>query len=131
MDVIARAERRYRELVPDDLIGARQTERNRRLSASRVEAWITNYVVPAIEEVWERRVFREHATWPQRSLVPGADAEQRAAVERVDAALAAEATALRRLSRNKLVARQLDRVHRNVADERDREASTTDGTRTW
>ena len=51
MDVIERAQRRYRELVPDELVSAKPAERARRLPASRIEAWITNYVIPAIEEV--------------------------------------------------------------------------------
>ena len=125
MDVIERAQRRYRELVPDDLVGAKTAERDRRLSASRIEAWVTSYVIPAIEEVWERPAFREHATWPQRSLVAGADTDERAAIERVDTTLVAEAKALRGLLRNKLVVRRLDTMHREAAARRNEATSTT------
>ena len=48
MDVFERAHRRYCEVVPDDLVGAKPARRRQRISAPKIEAWITDYVVPAI-----------------------------------------------------------------------------------
>ena len=110
MNRIERAERRYRDIVTDELVSMAPETRYRRMPVAKILAWIDNYVLPAIEEVYQRPLFRDHATWPQRVLARGADTSEHAAVERVDRALVTEAQALRRLMRNRLVARMLDEM---------------------
>ena len=110
MDRLELAERRYRDIVADNLPGMERGKRYWGMPTSKLLAWIDDYVVPAIEEVYQRPQFRDHATWPQRVLVKGADTPERAAVERVDRALVAEAKALCKLPRNRLVARALEEM---------------------
>ena len=110
MDRFELAERRYRDIADENLPGMDRGTRYWRMPAARLRAWIDEYVLPAVEEVCDRPQFRDHATWPQRVLVRGADTPERAAVERVDRALVAEAKALRKLSRNRLVARALEEM---------------------
>jgi len=73
MDLIQLATRQYNDLIPDSLRGMDQEELFRRVSTPAVEAWIADYVLPAIDELWKRPIFRENATWSLRTLRPGAD----------------------------------------------------------
>jgi len=117
VDRIELAERRYADIVGDELSATAPGERYWRMPVSKILAWVNEYVLPAIDEVYRRPKFRDHATWPQRLLVPGAGGPHRAAVERVDQALVAEARLLHRLARNKLVARAMGngtRTHRGL-----------------
>ena len=120
MDRIELAERRYADIVGDELSATAPGERYWRMPVSKILAWVNEYVLPAIDEVYRRPKFLDHATWPQRLLVPGAGGPHRAAVERVDQALVAEARLLHRLARNKLVARAMEngtRTHRGLCSD--------------
>jgi len=111
MNVFEQAARRYGELVPADVVAAKPVERHRQLQTSKIEAWIANQALPAIAEMWDRPIFREHATWAQQLLVSGSESAERALVDQVDAALVAEAKSLKTLLRSKLIQRQLDALH--------------------
>jgi hypothetical protein len=87
-----------------------QAERYCKMPVDRVLAWITDYVLPAIEEVYERPTFRDHATWAQRTLAPDTDGPERAAVERVDRCLVEAGKTLHQLTRYKLVQRNLEKT---------------------
>jgi len=120
VDRIELAERRYADIVGDELSATAPGERYWRMPVSKILAWVNEYVLPAIDEVYRRPKFLDHATWPQRLLVPGAGGPHRAAVERVDQALVAEARLLHRLARNKLVARAMEngtRTHRGLCSD--------------
>ena len=120
MDRIELAERRYADIVGDELSSTAPGERYWRMPVSKILAWVNEYVLPAIDEVYRRPKFLDHATWPQRLLVPGAGGPHRAAVERVDQALVAAARRLHRLARNQLVARAMEngtRAHRGLCSD--------------
>jgi len=101
------AVRRYRDTITEELGAKAPAERFWRMPVRRIEAWITEYVLPAIEDVLPRTAFRAPATWPQRNLIVGAGTPERSAVEQVDRALIAEGSALRRLARQRRVAQRL------------------------
>jgi hypothetical protein len=127
VDLIELAERRYREIVADDMIRMVGAERKLQMPVNRILAWLTDYVVPAVEEVYQRPLFRDHATWPQRVLASGSGTAERTAVERVDRALIEEAKALRKLTRNALVARKLEEMAPPTEDPDVAETVTTSG----
>jgi hypothetical protein len=92
MDRIELAERRFRQVLPDSFTqwaGPRARE---------IETWLRDDVIAAVEEVCGRQAFRDQATWSLRLLAPGSGTAERRAVEAVDAALVASATALARLA---------------------------------
>jgi len=118
MDLIRLAMRQYEALVPDSLRSEDQDELFQQLPESKIEAWFSDCVLPAIDELWQRPIFRNYATWPQRMLAPGAETETREMVERMDACLIEEAKVISQLGGNRQVADQLDRM---LADAKDRE----------
>ena len=93
MNRIELAERRYRDIIPERLAATDRAARYWRMPLSEIEAWISEYVLPAVEELLPRPLFRTHATWPQLTLVVGAGTPERVAIEQVDRALVAEAVA--------------------------------------
>jgi hypothetical protein len=96
--------RRFRQIVPHPLTGW-DPVRGRQL-----RCWLREDVGPVLEDLVRRPRFRAQAAWPVRTLRPGAGTAERALVEDLDAALAAQGRALRRLARRPRVRERLETV---------------------
>jgi hypothetical protein len=107
MNRLELAERRYRDIVTDELVGTAKSDRYWEMPSDRLIAWLEHYVVPAVGEVWDRPLFRDHSTWPQRSLTPGCSTDERRLVESVDRDLICGAKALLALAKSERVNGQL------------------------
>ncbi|WP_166821984.1 hypothetical protein [Thalassoroseus pseudoceratinae] len=107
MNRLETAERRYRTLVSNELLCKSRVDRYRELPVTELEAWMEQYVVPGVEELWERPSFQELAAWPQHNLVVNTGTPERLAIEAVDNALVTAARALETLSRPKRIAAKL------------------------
>ena len=111
MDRIELAERRYQALIGAELVSVGRPERYWQMPLEDLRAWIADYVLPAVDEVLPRPLFRDHATWPLRVFTDGGETPERAAVQQVDARLVAAATALRKLARTKAITLRLQQLH--------------------
>jgi hypothetical protein len=107
MDRITAAARRYQAIVTDKLVAMDPAERYSALPVAKIRAWIAEYVLPAIEDLYGRPVFRDHATRPQRTLAAGTQSPERVAIEQTSRALASSAAALGKLTKNRRIASKL------------------------
>ncbi len=117
MDRLEIALRRYRQIVPT-AVGRRD-----QLPLREVKVWLSEYVLPALENVSARPKFRDYASWPIRNLRRGVTSVERGLVDQSDVGLQACAKALAKLVDRKGIRRKLDelnppkiRVVREVAE---------------
>ena len=108
MDRIELAERRYANMIPtcqdDPRAGGGTTH-------SKLEEWLAQYVVGAVEEIWEEAWFRDNVLWAHRHVAPGAGTDERQLVEAVDQALVTSAQRIRRVSQLRAVQRELESLN--------------------
>lgn len=103
MDRLEFAIRRYQQIVSHPL---RTWEE---FPTRVVRVWLADDVCPVVDAYRKRPAFKDHATWPIRVLVPGAESPERRRIEAVDNGLVQAARALLGIARQK-------RVHRHLLD---------------
>ena len=102
MNALKMAIRQYRQFLPEAGI------HRFHLNPASFECWLNDYVVPAIDEFWNRPEFQNQASWAVRSLCAGAATQQRESIDQLDSTFLATAKSLIRLASNKLVSRRLE-----------------------
>ena len=102
MELIKLAERHYEKIWPKSPKDPQQhwSPQERGKWLSDLEAWLLNFVCPAVAESINRPRFREQATWSLEKLQVGAGSEERQRIEAVDRSLVECAKALVKLAKN-------------------------------
>jgi hypothetical protein len=88
------AARTYQLIVPRDLLERPRVERNYHYPRRKLEVWLRDQVLPAIETLWPRARFQEQVTHPVRAFQPGADTPEWRCLEEVARTMRASASAL-------------------------------------
>ena len=93
---------RYRQIVPEPLPDGLTKSQARKL-----RIWLSDDVLPVVEEYSRRITFRAFASWPVSTLHPGARSTERAVIDALQQNLPRCAIALEKLAQQKLVSRAL------------------------
>jgi HAMP domain-containing protein len=126
MDAIETAERQYYALVPTRVARQNPAVRPQNIDGEKAKAWILDYVVPAIGELWPRVQFQEQATWSIRHLAAGSTDPERKLVGAIGQMLETEAKALLRIADLKRIAAVLTPAQPRVEmDDIRRDGKTT------